>query len=520
MDRSQLYLLLFLISCIFCSSGCMRVGPDYSPLIAPVEQEWLGMETKQSADDSDWWQEFSDPDLSRIIALAVEQNLSLQVAAIRIAAAKAELQIAIGLLYPQQQAAVGSWMHTRLSKNAPPISTLPPDFQSLTAITNDVYTLEGQVAWELDFWGKYSRGIDAATAHLCGEVFAQHALVVSLVAEVAEVYLSIREAQELLSVVDSNIEVQRRSVEIAENRFAHGVVTELDVQQARTLLASTQAEGTAVEKFLLHSGNALATLLGVPPDSLPLDLCNRKPLPTVPLCLDIGVPCDLLRRRPDLRELEMRAYAQSQRIGMATADLLPHFSLFGTLGFRSENLGRLLDGNSTAVVLGPGFHWDILHYGRLQNVVRIEDAGLQVLIEEYKHAALRAQQEVEDAMATFCRTWDQQQFLLQGVESARRAVDLAQLQYGEGLVDFTAVLLAEDYQLQLERRYVRAVAQNAKGLVQVYRSLGGGWQVLNRDYLDPEVQQQMECRTNWGSIFDHAVVGCEWDGEECTGDEK
>lgn len=511
--RQPIALLIFSILC----TSCMRIGPEFERPEVAIQEEWCGMEAT-TIEDSCWWHSLGDPVLDGLICKMMDQNLSLQMAAVKIQAAKAELAIAHGFLYPQKQQLSGSYISNRFSKNAPPISTLPDEFQPLVPTSNQLYSSDLEVIWELDIWGRFRKGVDAATARLCATVFDQHDVVVVLLAEVADAYLSLREAQELFRVIENNLEIQKRSLDIATVRYRNGLVSELDVHQAATILSQTRAEAEQTQKGMLKARNALAVLLSLPPNELPCDLCEWGDIPEAPECLAIGLPCDLLRRRPDLRALEMQAYAQSERIGIVKTDMLPHFRLFGSFGLQSDDFGKWFEKGSTAAKAGPGFQWDIFHYGRLLNAVRVEDARFQALVLNYQQAVLQAQASVEDAIGEFCYSHQQRIHLAEGTTSAKRAVELVQLQYREGIIDFTPLLIAEESQLQLERLYVRSRAEIAKALVRIYRGMGGGWEAWKGDHLSEKTKFQMECRTNWGSMLNFEIEGCSF-VSRCQGEE-
>ncbi len=487
--------------------GCVKLGPDFETPKAPVADSWTQThEAKvkpESADYSQWWRLFKDPVLDRLIRTAYDQNLPLRIAGVRILEARARLGITKGSQYPQVQQANGSFSNTKLSENA-------ANFTIAGVSLDDSYnTLQFgfDLAWELDFWGRFRRGIEAADASFAASVAAYDDLLVSLTADVAATYVLIRTLDERLRVARENVEIQRRSFQIADVRFQNGEVSELDARQAETLLRSTQATIPALEAARRQAQNALSILLGKTPSDLREMLGGPGKIPVAPSEVVVGMPADLLRRRPDIRRAEFDAAAQSARIGVARADLFPQIFLAGTVGLNSSDSGGadLIDifgGNSITGSVGPAFNWPILNYGRLKNNVRLQDARLQELIVAYQNTALRAAQEVEDGLVGFLRAQDQTTFLDQSVAAARRSVDLALVQYREGLVDYSRVLDTQQLLVQQEDLLTVSRGNIPRNLIGVYKALGGGWEVRREMKVVPEpTVVEMQTRTDWGDLL-------------------
>ena len=305
-----------------------------------------------------------------------------------------------------------------------------------------------QAGWELDFWGKFRRAIESADAGLFSTLADYDNALVRLTADVANSYILIRTAEERIDIARQNAETQQESLKIAEARFKYGTVTQLDVEQARTSLSNTLASIPTLETQLRQAKNALSVLLGLPPGDLADLLGGPSEIPVSPPQVIVGIPADLLRRRPDIRSAELQAAAQSAQIGVAKADLYPAFSLTGSFGFLSTDVGtfKLSDmfrWGSRTIQAGPSFQWNLFNYGRITNNVRVQDARFQELLIAYQNAVLTAQQEVEDNLVAFLRAQDRADLLAQSVASAKAALDLAVLQYREGLKDFTTVLIAQ-----------------------------------------------------------------------------
>jgi len=484
--------------------GCAMVGPDYiKPPPAPQQKEWIEHKDPkikaEPTDLSNWWEVFDDPVLNSLVEQAYQQNLPLRIAGLRILEARAQLGIAHGNLFPQQQQGRGGAGYNRISKNN---LNLPEDVRNLVDNDSSVYSLGFDAVWELDFWGKYRRNVESGLGVLEASIASYDDVLVSLTAEVARTYVAIRNFEERLDIARENVRVQQRSLQIAEARFNGGEVSELDVSQAQALLSETQSLIPRLSMNLRQAKNALSILLGKMPSELNEILGGPKPIPAVPAEVTVGVPAELLRRRPDIRLAERQLAAQSPRIGIAKAELYPAFSLLGTIGLASLSTGDFFDSDSVTGTGGAGFTWKILNYGRIKNNVRVQDAIFQELAVNYQNTVLRAAQEVEDAMVGFLRTQEETDFLSSSVQAYKRSVDLSLLQYREGLVDYQRVLDAQRFLTRSQENYVARRGDIVINLVAIYKALGGGWQIREgKDFVPEEIKEEMVQRTNWGELL-------------------
>jgi NodT family efflux transporter outer membrane factor (OMF) lipoprotein len=488
---------------LFGLTACTTLGPDFETPRADVAPEWLETDDPSLRSDEnvnvEWWTLFNDPVLDRLIEQAWRQNLPLQVAGLRILQARAALGVAIGSQYPQVQEAAGAVARENLSEHMPNFNPAA-DTRYWTANAGS------NVSWELDFWGRYRRGVESASATLGSQVAAYDNALVSLTGEVASTYIGIRTLEDRLAVARNNVKSQQRSYEIAQVRFEAGLVSELDPTQARTLLRNTQSQIPTIESQIRQSRNALSILLGMPPRDLD-DLLGEGAIPDAPSAIAVGIPAELLRRRPDIRQAELRVAAQSAQIGIAESQLYPSFSLTGSIGYSTSDtnpndLGDLFDSDSFGYRVGPGFSWPILNYGRLKNNVRVQDSGLEQEIVNYQNTVLEAAREVEDGIAGFLGARDRAGYLKDSVESARRSLDISLIQYREGTIDFQRVLDSQRSLLLQQDEYTSAVGNTAQNLVSVYRALGGGWQIrAGQDFVPAQRQQQMRERTDWGDLL-------------------
>jgi len=500
--------LIGLISLVIVLGGCAMVGPDYVKPTPPEPDKWLESENPQieskEADFSEWWTVFSDPVLNDLIQAAYQQNLPLQIAGLRIYEARAQLGIAFGFQYPQTQQGFGSGSLNQLSKNAPNSANADRYYSN--------FDIGLDAAWELDVWGKFRRAVQTGVASLEASIADYDDILVSLTSEVARTFIVLRTAEERFAVARENVEIQNRSLKIAEVRFKAGAVTELDVTQATSLLKATEATIPDFETDIRQAKNALAILLGKLPGEIDATLGGSALIPEIPAEVTVGIPTELLRRRPDIRFAERQLAAQSAQIGFAKADLFPHFSLFGTLGmqtggntdFRSNNsdLGDLFKQNSFTYSTGGSFNWDLFNYGRITNNVRVEDARFQELAVNYEDTVLRAAQEVEDAMVGFMQSQNKVVFLADSVKAAKRSVDLSMIQYREGLVDYQRVLDTQRDLATQQDNLVFTAGSVGRNLIAMYRALGGGWEIRGaNDFIPASLKEEMENRTNWGSIL-------------------
>ena len=482
--------------------ACTTLGPDFQKPEAPQTDSWIetddpGVRADGPADYRDWWQVFNDPVLDRLIDTAYRQNLDLRVAGLRILQAQAQLAIAVGSQYPQTQQGFGSLTRSRISENT--ANTSPALDQ-----TFNNYELGFQAGWELDFWGRFRRNVESAEANLNASVADYDNALVSLTAEVARAYILIRTFEQRIRLAEQNVKLQQRSLDIVNVRFRNGAVSELDVQQAKTLLFTTKSLVPDFQRGLRQTKNALAVLLGMTPGEIQVVLGDSADtdIPTAPAQVAVGMPADLLLRRPDIRNAELTAAVQNAQIGIAEAELYPSISLAGNIGVQSEDGSDLLKSDSLFGVIGPGFSWNILNYGRIKNNVRLQDARLQQLLVDYSNSVLRAYQEVEDAQVGFLRTQEQEIYLADSVKAAERSVSISMLQYREGLIDYNRVTTIQGDLVGQQDRWAVARGDVVTNLVALYRGLGGGWQIREgKPFVPEETVEVMRERTDWGGLL-------------------
>ncbi len=491
-------------------AGCAIVGPDF--LLPPVPQKaaWTTAADPGVSEGSqpsvEWWTLLNDPVLDQLVETAFQQNLTLQIAAIRIFEARAQLGIVLGDRFPQSQKVGIDYKKEWLSKNlgvVKEINKFDPTFDP----TFETWSTGFDASWELDLWGQVRRGIQAATADLIVRIANYDDVRVTLIGDVATAYVTIRELQAELALARANVATQTHSLNITEARFKDGVTTELDVDEATALLNNTKAEIPALEADLAKAENALAVLLGIPPGTV--DAAVRRPhaIPRPPAKIAVGIPADLLRRRPDIRAAEMRAVAQAAQIGVAEADLRPQFGITGQIGFKASNFADLFTGNSLAGLVNPGISWNFLNYGRIRNNVRVHDARYQETIVDYQQTVLKAYGEVEDALTAFLKAKQQVLYLARASTAAGKAASIALDQYEQGTADYSRVLNTETAVLRTQERLAQVRADVMTNLIAVYKGLGGGWQPANAgSFISQANRDQMAKRTNWGPLLDPNAI--------------
>lgn len=483
------------------------LGPDFQRPEADVASTWL-----DTSDDAlreappryeQWWETFNDPSLSALISQAQQSSLSLRVAGLRVYEARALLGRVRGSLYPQIQTLNGGYSRVELSENTELIDILPDPVAELTDSSYDNYYFGLNAAWELDFWGRFRRGIEAADANLERALADYGDALITLQGEIASTYILLRTLEEQLAIAEENVAIQTRSLQIAEVRFRNGLTTELDPQQARALLRDTESLIPELKTGIRQTKNVLSMLVGRAPSELDdLLVSDSASIPTPPEFLDVGVPSELLRRRPDVRRAEMLAASQSALIGVGKADLYPALRLIGSVGYAADSTGDLFESDSVAGIGAFGFTWNFLNYGRVQNRVRAQDARFQQAVAGYQLSVINAAREVEDALTNFTGARDEEILRRDAMAAAERAVELALVQYRDGITNYTTVLDTQRFQLLAQSRYTQTRGDVASAIVAAYKALGGGWDpAFTGDFVPDSVIEEMQQRTNWGDLL-------------------
>jgi NodT family efflux transporter outer membrane factor (OMF) lipoprotein len=471
-----------------------KVGPEYRKPPAPVAVDWIDAADKRirrGPDDdlSQWWKVFHDPVLDRLICTAYHQNLTLREAGCRVLEARAQLAITTGNIFPQEQSMTGSYQRlatseetaNRAQSNSRTVSTGKRFFAQWNYGFN--------LAWELDFWGRFRRAIESDSASLDASVEGYDEVLVTLLSDVATAYVQMRTLEKRIAYARKNVAIQRVTYEIARDKkgvFATG----LDVDQALSTLKQTEATIPELEIALRQTTDQLCILLGIPPEELRTRLGPGE-IPTAPPEVVVGIPADLLRRRPDVRQTERLAAAQCAQIGVADSEFYPHISIVGTIDYQAEHFQRLFDARAMSGNFQPGFQWDVLNYGRILNNVRLQDARFQELVATYQQTVLNANREVEDGLTTFLNAQERARSQKEAADAGASAVKTIHDLWKAGQVaDYTRVAQLELNQVVLEDTLAQAEGEIALGLIQVYMALGGGWQIRCSDCTEPPLLPQ------------------------------
>jgi NodT family efflux transporter outer membrane factor (OMF) lipoprotein len=491
-------------------SACAPVGPDFVRPETESNEQWSGY-TQEAflfapQDSVEWWRILNDPVLDQLVGAARENNNNIRIAGLRVLEARAALGIALGNRYPQAQVLAGDATALGLSESN-------ANFSPAADLNYTQYNLGVSASWELDFWGRFRRGIESADANLLASIASYDDALVLLTAQIADIYVVIRTTEEQLRIARENLVLQERSYDIVEVLYRHGASNELDVQQAQTLLLSTRATIPSLEITLRQSHHALATLLGLPPADLSQALGGEGLIPEVPKQIMVGVPADMLRQRPDVRRAELQAMSQNAQVGVAKAGLYPSFSISGSLGLAASGdtnttrtgdsgIGELFRSDSVTYAVGPSFVWPFLNYGRIKNNVRVQDARLQQALVQYRESVIQAAREVEDAMAGYIGSQEQDAILTETVQSARRSTELSMIRYQEGFADYQRVLDAQQALFGQQQRYVQNKGFAIRSLIAVYKALGGGWQDGSAAFVDEATKIEMQKRTDWDELLE------------------
>lgn len=476
---------LAVVGVSLCNCGCIstavmnwvhngfKVGPNYCKPPAPVAAEWIQArdEDVQQRHIQDWWTVFQDTTLDSVVGAAYAQNLNLRVLGTRILQARAQQAMAAGNLFNQTQGLRGFYPNGTVNGQS--------TYLNFTGFN---------LAWETDLWGRIRRNIESANANLDASVENYDDALVTLLADVATNYVQYRITQQRLKIARANVRIQEDILALVEQQEKVGInkVTKLDVNQARTVLEQTRATIPALEITLGQANDTLCTLLGLPPHDLAAELgpgpeLGESPMPSTPSWVAAGIPADLLRRRPDIRAAERLVAAQSAQIGVAAADLFPSLSVNAILGYDAASLFGLPASNGFLGFVIPTFNWKILNYGRIINNVRYQKARLQELIATYQNKVLTAGREVQIPLRGFLRSREQAEDLSRSVAAARAALQIGRDQFRVGTVPFNTIFNLETAQVTQQDQLVVAQGSIALYLINVYRALGGGWEIRLQD---------------------------------------
>ena len=455
-----------LIAALGLAAGC-AVGPDYERPKTEVPAAWGEQADTTSADLSRWWTVFNDESLNALIERAVKSNHDLRIAAGRVNEARAQLGVAMGALLPEVNLGA-SHFHSRISPNAQPFP--------VTEVYQSHYRAGFDASWEIDIFGGAQRGYEAATADYESWIENRRGVLIILLGDVARNYVGLRGNQLLIEVLRQNVASARDTVEITKARLAAGVATSLDVSRAEALRAAAEAALPNVEAALKQTIHRLSVLVGTAPETLTAELLAPRPIPAAPPRVIVGLPSELLLRRPDVRQAERRLATATAAIGVATAELYPRISLTGAFGLDSLGSADFLKWESRAWSLGPSIRWPIFSGGRIRAQIAVQDAQQEQALASYEKSILVALEDVENALVAYLREGDRRRSLEEAASENRKAVALADDLYRKGLKSFIDVLDAQRALYATQTELARSVADVTLNLVSLYKALGGGWE--------------------------------------------
>lgn len=447
-------------------AGC-AVGPEYVKPATPVATKFTGTAIgPYSGDEAQvkFWTQFADPTLDRLVDEALSENHDLRIALGHLVEARAERRQAQFDLAPTVTAS-GGYTHERFSQVESPTGQ---------AAEFRYYDAGFDAYWELDFFGRVRRGVQAETAQLEGAQASLRDAQVSVTAEVARTYFELRGEQTELAVTRRNVENQRQTLELTEAQLGAGRGTELDTSRAQAQLSATLATVGPLEASVARSIHRLAVLTGRQPNALDELLAPSRDLPDLPQITAVGDPAGLLRRRPDIRVAERDLAASTALVGVAMGDLFPRVTFTGSFSYSAP--GSLGDAASRGYVVGPGISWAAFDLGRVEAHIAGSRARTDVALAAYEQTVLRALEETEDALVTHARTQESLKDATDAAVASRTAAQIARTRYEGGLVDFLAVLDAERTQLTAEDHLAQSRTDAATSLIAVYKALGGGWE--------------------------------------------
>lgn len=462
-------------------AGC-SVTPDYQPPVPEVPAQWSeapDSNAPATPAQSRWWTTFNDSELDSLVERAVRANLDLQLGEARIREARARRRASATSLWPSVDAKA-SITRERESMNAPgPVLATPGgQLESRTGEAENLFQAGFDASWELDLFGGKRRSIEAAQADLESSLYDRGGIILTLLAEVARNYIELRGLQQQIAVVRANLAAQQDTLNLTRARYAGGMASDLDVMPAAAQVQLMASRIPALEASYKETVHRLGLLLGQPPGALADELLPDRPIPVPALQLPIGLPSDMLRQRPDIRRAERQLAAASARLGVATAELYPRFSLLGTVGLASVAASDFFSRASTLWSIGPSMTWPIFRGGQIVATIEVRDAQQQQALIVYRRAILNGLEDVENALVTYTREQNRRAALAQALDLNQRAVDLARSLYTSGLTDFRAVLDAQRNLFQVQSDLARSDTAASADLVALYKALGGGWNAV------------------------------------------
>jgi NodT family efflux transporter outer membrane factor (OMF) lipoprotein len=477
--------------------GACTVGPNFEAPEWLSPASWFGQKAESLPNarsiavaepiDPNWWKLFRDPELTKLEHRVADENLDVQIATVRIAQSRSQLGVAGAAQFPTLNGN-GSYTRQKASDvgvfaNSPnPLGANGASGNTAGGVRSshlnpfDVYQVGFDASWELDLWGKVRRSVESATASVVASNEARRDTLLSSLAEVARDYIQLRGTQLLLQIARDNVKIAQQNLDLTQQRAAGGVTTDLDVANAAAQLRTTAAEIPRLEQQESELINAISLLLGLPPNALQTELIRAKPVPPVPPRVPVGLPSELARRRPDIRQAEAQLHGATADIGVAVADFYPSVKLSGSVGLQAIQPWKMFNIDARQYGVGPGVTIPIFEGGRLKATLQLRKAQQQEAAIAYQKTVLSAWHEVDNALTAYRTEQARRDQLTQAVAQNQRALGLAQSRYQEGVADFLQVLTAQQNLLSTQQQLALATTNVSANLVALYKALGGGWE--------------------------------------------
>lgn len=473
--RKSFLLLLGVVLVAGCS-----VGPDYRRPDDVVAPAWLEAQRAefdtQPAALINWWTEFHDAKLDGLVERAVKSNLDLAIAEARILESRAAQVLSEAGAWPTVDLS-GSYSRNRSSGNAVGSRTqgavAAP--RSNSNLEQNLYRTGFDAGWEIDVFGGTRRSVEAARADVEAAIEDRRDVLVTLLGDVAKNYIDLRGRQRQLAVTEANLQAQQEILRLTRIRFDAGLASDLEIAQAEGQAQTTAAQIPTLESAIKQTAYQLDLLLGTQPGSSWNELAGQAPIPALPPQAHVGLPAELLRRRPDIRRAERQLAAATAQIGAATADLYPKFSLIGTFGLQSISASDWFSAQSRFWSIGPTIRWPVFDAGKIRANIEIRNAQQEQALKLYEKSVLGALGDVESALVNYSKEQTRYRSLLAAVDANRRALTMSNDLYTQGLVAFLNVLDAERALYSSENDLAQSEANMASNLVALYKALGGGW---------------------------------------------
>jgi outer membrane protein, multidrug efflux system len=477
--------------CLFALISC-AAGPDFKKPEMKVPAAWDGLNafapagktiiTPQPVELVEWWKSFDDPMLTSLIERAIQSNLDLRQAEARIRQARAAAGVAAAGIWPEVDVNA-SYLRSGNgggSSTGTSIGTGTTGGQTVAGFGGSVRNLFRaglDASWELDFFGGTRRNIEATKADFQAALEDRRNVFITLVSDVGNTYSNLRQFQKQIQIARNNLKAQLHTVEITRKRHDAGFVGGLDVANAQAQAATTESQIPVLETSARGAIYNLGILLGLEPAALEQELTAEKPTPPTPPEVPVGLPSDLLRRRPDIRKAEAQLHAATARIGVATADLFPKFSLTGSFGFSNSDVTSLGNWSNRVWSWGPSVTWPVFDAGRIRWNIEIQNALQEQALLTYEQAILASLKDVDMALVSYAKELQHNKLLSTAVENNRTAVDLSMKLYVEGKSDFLNVLNAQRSLFLSEDALAQSTNNLTTDLIALYKALGGGWEI-------------------------------------------